>query len=175
MMFCRLTTLCNSSRLTSYSHVIYNHRAAGTPNVKVAAVGTGIATIFHEVKPSSEKFIEVSFTPSKATGKVLASKPPNQGNERCTVQYHASAKEPIQHVDQTILQQALSASAVAVASPSTVGLYFLLFYKSAWVDLLPEPHTWEGSVACFGETTASVARKLGLTNVYHPSTPGLHG
>ncbi|CAH1446162.1 unnamed protein product [Lactuca virosa] len=80
------------NRLTSYSHVIYNHRAAGTPNVKVAAVGTGTATIFHEATPSSEQFIEVAFTPSKATGKVLASEPPKQGNERCTVLYPASAK-----------------------------------------------------------------------------------
>ncbi|CAH1422124.1 unnamed protein product [Lactuca virosa] len=165
-------------------------KAAGTPNVKVAAVGTGTATIFHEATPSSKQFIEVAFTPSKATGKVLASELPKQGNERCSVLYPASAKaghdieeglskrgfhitrlntyttEPVQHVDQTILQQALSASVVAVASPSAVG---------AWVDLLPEPQTWEGSVACIGETTASAARKLGLTNVYHPSTPGLHG
>ncbi|XP_023737878.1 uroporphyrinogen-III synthase, chloroplastic isoform X3 [Lactuca sativa] len=164
-------------------------KAAGTPNVKVAAVGTATATIFHEATPPSKQFIEVAFTPSKATGKVLASELPKQGNERCNVLYPASAKashdieeglskrgfhitrlntyttEPVQHVDQTILQQALSASVVAVASPSAVG---------AWVDLLPEPQTWEGSVACIGETTASAARKLGLTNVYHPSTPGLH-
>ncbi|CAH1412508.1 unnamed protein product [Lactuca virosa] len=64
--------------------------------------------------------------------------------------------EPVQHVDQTILQQTLSASVVAVASPSAVG---------AWVDLLPEPQAWEGYVACIGETTASAARKLGLTNL----------
>nr|KAJ0206403.1 hypothetical protein LSAT_V11C500280580 [Lactuca sativa] len=153
----------------NYSHVIYNHRAAWTPNVKVAAFGTG-TTIFHEATPSSEQFIEVAFTPSKATGKVLASEPPKQGNERCTHGFHITrlntyTTEPVQHMDQTILQQALSASVVAVASPSAVG---------AWVDLLPEPHTWEGSVACIGETTDSAARKLGLTNVYHPSTPGLH-
>nr|KAJ0194059.1 hypothetical protein LSAT_V11C800442400 [Lactuca sativa] len=74
--------------------------------------------------------------------------------------------EPVQHVDQTILQQALSTSVVVVASPSAVG---------AWVDLLPKPQTWEGSVACIGETTASAARKLGLTNVYHPSTLVHHG
>nr|KAJ0223999.1 hypothetical protein LSAT_V11C200066540 [Lactuca sativa] len=119
-------------RLTSYSHVIYNHRAIGTPNVKVAAVGTGTSTIFHEATPSSEQFIEVAFTPSKATG-----------------------KEPVQHVEQTILQQALSAFVVVVASPSAVG---------SWVDLLPEPHILEGSIACIGETTALDARKLGLTN-----------
>nr|KAJ0186818.1 hypothetical protein LSAT_V11C900467950 [Lactuca sativa] len=41
----------------------------------------------------------------------------------------------------------------------------------ASVDFLPEPQTWEGSVACISETTASAARQLGLTSVYHPSTP----
>nr|KAJ0210793.1 hypothetical protein LSAT_V11C400217090 [Lactuca sativa] len=35
----------------------------------------------------------------------------------------------------------------------------------ASVDLLPEPQTWEGCVACIGETTASAARQLGLTSV----------
>nr|KAJ0205704.1 hypothetical protein LSAT_V11C500232940 [Lactuca sativa] len=112
---------------------------------KKDVVGTGTTTIFQEATRSSEQFIEVAFTPSEATGKVLASEPPKQGNERCTLLYPASAKaghdieeglskhgfhitrlntyttEPIQHVDQTILQQALSASVVAVTSPSAVG------------------------------------------------------
>lgn len=46
---------------------------------------------------------------------------------------------------------------------------------SAWVNLLPEPENWGGSVACIGETTASAARKLGLRSVYYPSSPGLQG
>ncbi|XP_024969472.1 uroporphyrinogen-III synthase, chloroplastic isoform X1 [Cynara cardunculus var. scolymus] len=174
----------------NYSHFIYNLRAAGTPSVKVAVVGTGTASIFDEATPSSKQLIEVAFTPSKATGKVLASELPKHGSERCTVLYPASAKasrdieeglskrgfqitrlntyttEPVQHVDQMILQQALSASVVAVASPSAV---------RAWVNLLPEPENWSGSVACIGETTASAARKLGFRSVYHPSSPCLQG
>ncbi|PWA44486.1 tetrapyrrole biosynthesis, uroporphyrinogen III synthase [Artemisia annua] len=165
-------------------------KAAETPSVKVAVVGTGTANIFHEITPSSKQFIDVAFTPSKATGKVLASELPKHGSERSTVLYPASAKashdieeglskrgfyitrlntyttEPVQHVDQMILQQALSASVVAVASPSAI---------RAWVNLLPEPENWGGSVACIGETTASAARKLGLRSVYYPSSPGLQG
>ncbi|KAI3522112.1 hypothetical protein L1887_11591 [Cichorium endivia] len=160
-------------------------KAAGTPSVKIAVVGSGTGSIFDETAPSL-----VAFTPSKATGKVLALELPKTSSERCTVLYPASAKagndieeglskrgfhitrlntyttEPVQHVDQTILQQALTATVVAVASPSAV---------RAWVNLLPEPENWNGSIACIGETTASAARKLGLTSVYHPSSPGLQG
>ncbi|CAH1433524.1 unnamed protein product [Lactuca virosa] len=136
-------------------------KAAGTPNVKVAAVVTGTSTIFHEATPSSEQFIEVAFTPSKATGKVLASEPPKQGNERCTVLYPASAK--VGHdigTCTTCGSNHSTTSTLCFCSCSCITFY-------SW--------TWEGSVACIGETTASAARKLGLTNVYHPSTPGLHG
>ncbi|XP_076904594.1 uroporphyrinogen-III synthase, chloroplastic-like isoform X1 [Bidens hawaiensis] len=164
-------------------------KAAGTPSVKVAVVGTGTASIFDEAS-SSKHLINVAFTPSKATGKVLALELPKHGNEKYTVLYPASAKasndieeglsnrgfivtrlntyttEPVQKVDQMILQQALSASVVAVASPSAI---------RAWVNLLPEPDNWNGSIACIGETTASAARKLGLRNIYYPSNPSLQG
>ncbi|KAK9066724.1 hypothetical protein SSX86_014047 [Deinandra increscens subsp. villosa] len=165
-------------------------KVAGTPIVKVAVVGTGTASIFNEATPSSKQLIDVAFTPSKATGKVLALELPKLGNEKSTVLYPASAKashdieeglskrgfyitrlntyttEPVQYVDQMLLQQALSASVVAVASPSAI---------RAWVNLLPEPDNWSGSIACIGETTASAARKLGLRNVYYPSSPSLQG
>nr|XP_043618117.1 uroporphyrinogen-III synthase, chloroplastic isoform X2 [Erigeron canadensis] len=165
-------------------------KEAGTPAVKVAVVGTGTASIFDDVAPSSKQLIEVAFTPSKATGKVLASELPKQGNGRSTVLYPASAKaghdiedgltergfyitrlntyttEPVKIVDQIILEQALSAPVIAVASPSAI---------RAWVNLLSEPENWAGSVACIGETTASAARKLGLRSIYHPSSPGLQG
>ncbi|KAJ9567505.1 hypothetical protein OSB04_003471 [Centaurea solstitialis] len=142
--------------------------------------------IQHRQLPDSEKLTSLL----SATGKVLASELPKHESERCTVLYPASAKasddieeglskrgfqitrlntyttESVQHVDQMILQQALSASVVAVASPSAV---------SAWVNLLPEQENWSGSVACIGETTASAARKLGFRSVYYPSSPSLQG
>ncbi|XP_022014773.1 uroporphyrinogen-III synthase, chloroplastic isoform X2 [Helianthus annuus] len=152
-------------------------KAAGSPSVKVAVVGAGTASIFDEAAVSS-------------TGKVLASELPKHGNERCTVLYPASAKashdieeglskrgfqvlrlntyttETVQHVDHMIFEQALSASVIAVASPSAI---------RAWVNLVSGSDRWCGSVACIGETTASAAIRMGLRNVYYPSSPSLQG
>ncbi|PWA89559.1 Tetrapyrrole biosynthesis, uroporphyrinogen III synthase [Artemisia annua] len=75
-------------------------------------------------------------------------------------------QEAVQHVDQMIFEQALSASVVAVASPSAI---------RAWVNIVAESERWGGSVACIGETTASAAKRMGLRNVYYPSSPGIQG
>ncbi|KAM1134057.1 hypothetical protein ACFX19_043939 [Malus domestica] len=165
-------------------------KAAGTPNVMVGVVGAGTASIFEEVVQSSKRSLNIAFVPSKATGKVLASELPKNGNEKSTVLYPASAKAsneieeglsnrgfevtrlnayttgPVHHVDQTVLKQALSAPVIAVASPSAI---------RAWVGLIPESEQWSNSVACIGETTAKAAKKLGITNVYYPANPGLEG
>ncbi|KAK9073342.1 hypothetical protein SSX86_007666 [Deinandra increscens subsp. villosa] len=165
-------------------------KAAGSPSVKVAVVGAGTASIFDEAKVSSKKLIDIAFVPSKATGKVLASELPKDANASSTVLYPASAKashdiedglskrgfevirlntyttETVQHVDQMIFEQAISASIIAVASPSAI---------RAWVNLVSGSDRWCGSVACIGETTASAAIRMGLRNVYYPSSPGLHG
>ncbi|TXG52360.1 hypothetical protein EZV62_021529 [Acer yangbiense] len=165
-------------------------KAAGTPNVRVCVVGAGTASIFQEVMRSSKHSLDLAFTPSKATGKVLASELPKNGNKKCTVLYPASMKAsneieeglsnrgfevmrlntyttvPVHHVDQMVLKQALSAPVVTVASPSSV---------RAWVNLISESEQWSNSVACIGETTASAAKKLGLRNVYHPTHPGIEG
>ncbi|KAJ6878847.1 hypothetical protein NC652_032398 [Populus alba x Populus x berolinensis] len=165
-------------------------KVAGTPKVKVGVVGAGTASIFEEVMQSSERSLDVAFTPSKATGKVLASELPKNGNKRCTVLYPASAKAsneieqglynrgfevvrlntyttvPIGHVDEMVLKQAISAPVVAVASPSSV---------RAWANLIPESEEWNNSVACIGETTGSAAKRLGFKKVYFPRQPGLEG
>lgn len=51
----------------------------------------------------------------------------------------------------------------------------MLFVGRAWVNLIPDFERWKNSVACIGETTASAAKRLGLTNVYYPTCPGLDG
>ncbi|KAL9143733.1 hypothetical protein ABFS82_14G253500 [Erythranthe guttata] len=164
--------------------------AAGTPKVRVGVVGAGTASIFEKIVPSSKQSLNVAFVPSKATGTVLAAELPNYCNARSSVLYPASAKasneideglakrgfevtrlntyttEPISHVDQMVLEEALTAPVIAVASPSAV---------RAWVSLLPESQKWDNAAACIGETTALAARKLGLRNVYFPSNPGLEG
>ncbi|XP_024161452.1 uroporphyrinogen-III synthase, chloroplastic isoform X2 [Rosa chinensis] len=163
-------------------------KAAGTPNVKVGVVGAGTASVFEQVPQSSKKSLSLAFVPSK--GKVLASELPKNRKDKCTVLYPASAKAgneieeglsnrgfevtrlntyttgPVDHVDQMVLKQALSAPVVAVASPSAV---------RAWVNLISESEQWNNSVACIGETTAKAARRLGLRNVYYPVQPGLEG
>ncbi|XP_054819571.1 uroporphyrinogen-III synthase, chloroplastic [Prosopis cineraria] len=163
-------------------------RAAGAPHVKISVVGAGTASVFKEVSLSSKQSLDVAFAPSKATGKVLATELPKDG-KNCTVLYPASAKAsseieeglsnrgfdvtrlntyttvPVQHVDQGILKQALDIPVVAVASPSAI---------RAWKNLISESD-WNGSVACIGETTAAMAKRLGFEKVYYPSQPGLEG
>ncbi|OUZ99817.1 Tetrapyrrole biosynthesis [Macleaya cordata] len=161
-------------------------KAAGTPKVQIGVVGAGTASVFKEVLQSPRQSLSVAFSPSKATGKVLALELPKNGNRRCTVLYPASLKAgneieegltdrgfevtrlntystvPVHDVDQMVLAQALSAPVVAVASP-------------AWVNLISEVESWDNAVACIGETTALAAKRLGLKNVYYPTSPGLEG
>ncbi|KAL5705801.1 uroporphyrinogen-III synthase [Ranunculus cassubicifolius] len=165
-------------------------RAAGTPAVRIGVVGAGTASVFKEVLQSPNQLLTVSFSPSKATGKVLAMELPTLANKRCTVLYPASVKAgneieegltnrgfevtrlntystvPVLEVDHNILADALSAPVVAVASPSAV---------RAWINLVSESGDWDHAVACIGETTASAAKRHGLKNVYYPKNPGLEG
>ncbi|XP_075663154.1 uroporphyrinogen-III synthase, chloroplastic isoform X2 [Castanea sativa] len=164
-------------------------KAAGTPNVKVGVVGAGTASVFEEVMQSSKQSLSVAFAPSRATGKVLASELPKNG-QKCRVLYPASAKAsseieeglsnrgfevtrlntyttvPVHDVDPMLLQQALSTPVVAAASPSAV---------RAWIKLISDAKWWNNSVACIGETTALAAKRLGLQNVYYPAQPGVEG
>ncbi|KAK4795459.1 hypothetical protein SAY86_013453 [Trapa natans] len=165
-------------------------RAAGTPSGKVSVVGTGTASIFEEAVKSSEGRLSVAFTPSKATAKVLASELPKTGKGRCTVLYPASVKASneieeglssrgfhvmrldtyttihVHHLDQEVLEETMSVPVLAVASPSAV---------KAWVNIIPDPDCWNNSIACIGETTALVAKRLGLQRVFYPENPSLEG
>ncbi|XP_010526000.1 PREDICTED: uroporphyrinogen-III synthase, chloroplastic isoform X2 [Tarenaya hassleriana] len=165
-------------------------KAAGTPRVKIAVVGSGTASIFKEAMQSSEGLLGVAFTPSKATGKVLASELPMDVGKRSSVLYPASLKAsndieeglaargfevlrlntyttvPVHTVDEALLQQALSVPVVSAASPSAIRV---------WIDLIPDLEQWSNSIACIGETTASAARRLGLQKIYYPTQPGLEG
>lgn len=164
--------------------------AAGTPKVRIGVVGGGTASVFEKIQSSVKQSLNVAFAPSKAIGKALAAELPTLGNARSTVLYPASAKasteieeglarrgfevmrlntyttEPVSHVDQIILDLALVAPVIAVASPSAV---------RAWVSLIPEGQQWDNAVACIGETTAVVAKKMGMENVFFPANPGIEG
>ncbi|KAH0696315.1 hypothetical protein KY289_013797 [Solanum tuberosum] len=152
-------------------------------------VGSGTTSIFDKAVQSSKQYLDVAFAPSKATGKVLALELPKNGNDKCTVLYPASAKAstdieeglsgrgfevtrlntyttaPVNHVDQYLLELALSAPVVAVASSSALRV---------WANLTAS-RQWDNAVACIGETTASAAKKLGFRNIYYPTSPGLEG
>ncbi|KAK8951800.1 hypothetical protein KSP39_PZI003440 [Platanthera zijinensis] len=165
-------------------------KTAGSPNVRIGVVGSGTASVFHEVLQSGDRHLNVAFSPSKATGKVLASELPKDCSNTCRVLYPASVKAgteieeglsdrgfdvtrlntyntvPVQEIDHVVLKQALSVPVVAVASPSAI---------RAWVNLVQKSKNWDKSVACIGQTTALAAKRLGLKNVYYPDNPGLEG
>ncbi|KAL9312984.1 hypothetical protein ACSQ67_018436 [Phaseolus vulgaris] len=88
---------------------------------------------------------------------------------------------PVQHVDHTVLKLALDAPVLTVASPSAIRFPIEIIYQvqlicchSAWKNILSDLE-WNNSVACIGETTATMARSLGFTNVFYPKQPGLEG
>ncbi|GLJ12187.1 hypothetical protein SUGI_0186280 [Cryptomeria japonica] len=162
-------------------------KEAGFPNVQVAAVGSGTASIFENIENSDK--LNVGFKPSKATGRVLARELPKL-QEMCTVLYPASMKAsdeiehtlsdrgfqvtrlntystvPIHELDQALLAEAVLVPVVAVASPSTV---------RAWAKIISNIKGWNGAVACIGETSASAARESGFQKIYYPENPGLEG
>lgn len=164
-------------------------RSAGSPPVRTGVVGSGTASIIKEAEQSSQS-IEIAFSPSKAIGKVLALELPKCRDSKCTVLYPASVKAsndieeclsgrgfqvtrlntyttvPVCQVDPSILEQALAAPVIAVASPSAL---------KAWIELIPSSEQWNNAVACIGETTAMAAKRLGLKYVYYPENPGLEG
>nr|XP_029121454.1 uroporphyrinogen-III synthase, chloroplastic isoform X3 [Elaeis guineensis] len=165
-------------------------RAAGKPTVQIGVVGSGTASIFHDILQLPGQSLKIAFSPSKATGKVLALELPKFSHRNCTVLYPASLKAgneieeglsdrgfevtrlntyntvAIQDVDQMVLKQVLCAPVVAVASPSAV---------RAWINIISKLEDWDNSVACIGETSALAAKRLGLKNVYYPTNPGLEG
>lgn len=158
--------------------------------MKVGVVGAGTARVFDEPVLAAQGALHVAFTPSKATGKVLASELPDNVGKSSSVLYPASVKAgneieeglsrrgfdvlrlntyttvPVQSVDAMLLQQAMSAPVLSVASPSAL---------RAWMNLIENEKEWSNNLACIGETTASAARRLGFKKVYHPEQPGLEG
>ncbi|KAG7572436.1 Tetrapyrrole biosynthesis uroporphyrinogen III synthase superfamily [Arabidopsis suecica] len=67
-------------------------KAASSPKVQIGVVGAGTARVFEEAMQSAEGLLHVAFTPSQATGKVLASELPEKVGKRSSVLYPASLK-----------------------------------------------------------------------------------
>lgn len=45
----------------------------------------------------------------------------------------------------------------------------------AWMELVAGARKWEGAAACIGSTSATAARKAGLTRIFYPESPGIEG
>lgn len=159
------------------------------PKVQIGVVGSGTARVFQNIVQSNDNLLKIGFLPSKATGAVLARELP-KSRDGCTVLYPASVKAsdeiehslsergfqvtrlntystvPIQEVNQAMLAEAALAPVVAVASPSAV---------RAWANIISKFESWNGALACIGETSASAAREAGLQKIYYPENPGFEG
>lgn len=163
-------------------------KAAGSPHVKIAVVGSGTAQVFESVEVEGQK-LQVDFIPSRANAKNLAEELPKSLMDGGKVLYPASAKasdelerslshrgfdvirlntystESVKLVDPTLVDLATSAPVVALASPTAV---------RAWVDLI-DISTWSGAAACIGQTSAIAAKKAGFTRIFYPDNPGIDG
>jgi uroporphyrinogen-III synthase len=161
-------------------------REAGCPKVRISVVGAGTGELFQNVSD----LIEVAFTPSKATAKVLASELPKIGDGENHVLYPASLKagddlatgltergfrvlrmntystETVRNLDEAAIAAAAAAPVATFASPTAV---------RAWMELVAEPRNWDGAAACIGSTSANAASKAGLQKIYHPESPGIEG
>lgn len=163
-------------------------KLAGSPNAKLAVVGSGTGQVFENIEADNAK-LAIDFVPSKANAKNLAEELPKVSMEGGKVLYPASAKasheletgllargfevirlntystDSVKVIDPSVLALAVAAPVVALASPTAV---------RAWVDLI-DLSTWVGAAACIGQTSAVAAQKAGLKRVFYPDNPGIDG
>jgi uroporphyrinogen-III synthase len=159
-------------------------RAAGEPKgVRLAVVGKGTGDVVREAG------LEVAFTATTATGRVMGGELPRVPGGTNVVLYPASAKagtdlqnglaeagfevrrlhtydtRPVSGVAPETLSAALEqADVVTFGSPSAV---------KAWVGLVGLERALQVPAACIGETSAKACRAAGLERVYWPEAPGI--
>jgi uroporphyrinogen-III synthase len=160
-------------------------RAAGQPQgLRLAVVGKGTGDVVREAG------LEVAFTATTATGKVMGGELPKIAGGTNVVLYPASAKagtdlqnglaeagfqvrrlhtydtRPVSGVPDEALAAAKGADVVTFGSPSAV---------KAWVGLVGLEAAKAVPAACIGETSARACRGAGLERVYFPEAPGIEG
>ncbi|PXF47863.1 Uroporphyrinogen-III synthase, chloroplastic [Gracilariopsis chorda] len=131
--------------------------------------------------------IEVSFQPSKATGKTLVREFPKPSLDKERVLYPSSAKA------SNVIAEGLTALGYTVVrlntystEPVTFTEKYTLIGKGSHIVTFASPSavkSWvsnvgvrkEVSAACIGETSAGAAREAGFERVYCPEKPGLEG
>ena len=150
--------------------------AAGSPDLRVAAIGGGTTRALRE--------LQVKFEPSRATFKTMAEELPLCEGR---VLYPVSAKAAWENVEmlkdrgfnvdridtyttetavweKEMKDDARDVDVVTFASPTTV---------RGWVSNVGVDEDLR--VACIGETSAKAARKAGFEHVYHAHNPGIEG
>jgi len=164
-------------------------REAGFPKVRIAVVGVGTGELFNNLKEGLGQ-LDVAFTPSKATAKVLAAELPKLNENDSRILYPASLKasndletglrergfrvtrmntystETVRDLDESTISEAAASPVATFASPTAV---------NAWMELVAGARKWEGAAACIGSTSATAARKAGLTRIFYPESPGIEG
>uniref|UniRef100_A0A0D6R6F5 Uroporphyrinogen-III synthase n=1 Tax=Araucaria cunninghamii TaxID=56994 RepID=A0A0D6R6F5_ARACU len=131
-------------------------KQAGSPNVQIAVVGPGTASVFENIE-NSNNLLKIGFSPSKEQGLSKRGFQVTRLNTYSTI--------PVRELNQALVAEAVSVPVVAVASPSAV---------RAWAKVL-KIGGWKGAIACIGETSASAARESGFKKIYYPKNPGLEG
>ncbi|KAG0610787.1 hypothetical protein M758_7G091300 [Ceratodon purpureus] len=163
-------------------------KEADCPKVRISVVGAGTGELFKDAEESN--LLEVAFTPSKATAKVLASELPKLSDGNNHILYPSSVKagadletglkergfhvlrmntystETVRNLDDAAIAAAASVPVATFASPTAV---------KAWMELVAGPRNWDGAAACIGSTSANAASRAGLQKIYHPESPGIEG
>ncbi|KAG0480328.1 hypothetical protein HPP92_011186 [Vanilla planifolia] len=173
-------------------------RAAGSPRAQIGVVGTGTASVFHEVSQLPDRTLDVAFFLQKlmlnlirsATGKALASELPKNGDRTYKVLYPASVKAD-NEIEEGLSNRGFEVTRLNTYNTVPVQEVEQVILKQAisapvvavaspsairaWYNLVSKQVNWDKSVACIGQTTALASKKLGLKNVYYPDNPCLDG
>lgn len=155
-------------------------RNGGQPKFgRLAAIGAGTTSVIEDAG------LHVSFEPSKATFRVLASELPLERGSRLL--YPASAKAStdnvrmleergflVSRINTYSTETALwSADEKEVCGTVDVATFASPTTVKGWVQNADADR--ELPVACIGETSAAAAKAAGFSNVFFPERPGIDG
>lgn len=170
-------------------------KEAHKPKVRIAVVGQGTAAILLQDKQEDD--LKVDFVPSIANAEHFAPELPMIKGGNNHILYPASCKAgswlqkglekrgfsvkrlntydtlPVESIDGAVLEIALQAKVIAVASPSAVKAWTK--FSSLHHDVNNNDNNNKVAIACIGSTSAKAAHALGYSSIYWPDAPGLDG
>jgi len=169
-------------------------KAANKPKVRIAVVGQGTAIILDKQQDD----LKVDFAPSIANAEHFAPELPMIEGGNNQILYPASCKAssqlqkglekrgfivkrlntydtlPVESIDSPVLERALRAKVIAVASPSAVKAW-TKFSSLGQQNNTTTTNNNKVAIACIGSTSAKAAHELGYSSIYWPDAPGLDG